>query len=131
MSAQEVQLLPRWLLRLYMMITCLCALSFSFGCLGTFIMADVDKEWAISKSQLADVFWSLLRFNQMAISALVNGSLVVGVICVLNIRNHNTAVRAKLLPHEILKGERLHRFLAENRLEPAKLTQKKAGKKKR
>lgn len=76
MSAQEVQLLPRWLLNLYRLITCLCLLCFSFGCIGTFIMADTEKKWGISRSQLADVFWSLLRFNRMAISALVNGSLV-------------------------------------------------------
>lgn len=94
-------------------------------------MIDTERKWAISRSQLADTFWSLLRFNRMAISALVNGSLVVGVICVLNIRNHNIAVKAKLLPHEILRGERLNRFLAENGLEPDKVKRKSEGKKKR
>jgi len=78
------------------------------------------------------MIYKMVQFNQMSVSALVNGSLVIAVICLLNVRNHGIAVRAKLLPHQVLKGEALDRFLKEHDLGPAKKPKTKSeGKKKR
>lgn len=76
MSAQEVELLPRWLVNLYRFLVGLCVIIFSTGVVGAYIMADLQREKRISHTWFAEVIYSMTRFNRMAVPALVNGSVV-------------------------------------------------------
>ena len=76
MSAQEVELLPRWLVNLYRFLVGLCVIIFSTGVVGAYIMADLQREKRISHTWFAEMIYSMTRFNRMAVPALVNGSVV-------------------------------------------------------
>lgn len=76
MSAQVVELLPRWLLNLYRLLLGICTITFSIGVVGTYIMMDVKRENPLSHSSFATMIYKMVQFNQMSVSALVNGSLV-------------------------------------------------------